>query len=139
MQLNLKIITPEGVVKEVPADSVTLPTAAGEITILPNHIPLVSVLRPGEIVVRHGAHEEYLSASTGFLEVHGNTITILADTAETVESLVEEEIVKAKERAEALLKEKRDASDVSYAQAAAVLERELARLKVYRKRRSGRK
>jgi len=139
MNLQLKIITPEGVVKEITADSITLPTESGEITLLPNHIPLVSVLCPGEITVRAGGEEEYLSVSTGFLELHNNKITVLADTAESVESLVEEEILKAKKRAEDLLAEKRAVADVSFAEAAAALERELVRLKVYRRRRGASK
>ena len=139
MNLQLKIITPEGVVKEIFADSITLPTESGEITVLPNHIPLVSVLRPGEITVRLGGKEEYLSVSTGFLELHNNNITILADTAESVESLVEEEILKAKKRAEDLLAEKRAVADVTFAEADATLERELSRLKIYRRRKGGQK
>lgn len=135
MQLSIKITTPEGVVCEKQADSATVPTRTGEITILPNHIPLVSILAPGEIIMRANGKEEYLSVSTGFLELQKNAITILADTAEMADSLIEEEILKAKKHAEDLLKEKRASSDISYAQAAAALERETARLKVFRRRK----
>ncbi|MFH1193463.1 MAG: ATP synthase F1 subunit epsilon [bacterium] len=133
--MNLKVTTPEGIIYENEVDSVTIPTQMGEITVLPNHIPLVSALAPGEIILKKSGKEEYLSVSTGFLEVNKNSITILADTAETVASLVEEEILKAKERAEKLVAEKRHESDVSFAEAAAALEREMSRLKVYRRRR----
>jgi F-type H+-transporting ATPase subunit epsilon len=133
--MNIKITTPEGVVYDKEADSATLPTETGEITVLQNHIPLVGVLVPGEIVIKSAGNEEYLSVSTGFIEVRKNRLTILADTAESVESLLEEEILKAKERAEKLLQEKRAVVDVSFAEAAAALERELARLKVYRRRK----
>lgn len=135
MPLSLKITTPEGVVYDKDTDSVTLPTETGEITVLQNHIPLVSILAPGEIIARSGGKEEYLSVSTGFLEVRKNQITILADTAESVESLMEEEILKAKERAEKLVEEKRAAADVSFAEAAAALEREMSRLKIVRRRK----
>ena len=135
MNLQLKITTPEGIVYKQEVDSVTIPTQTGEITVLPNHIPLVSVLQPGEIIARKNGKEEYLSVSTGFIEISKNNVTLLADTAETVESLIEEQILKAKERAEKLLTEKRHESDVAFAEAAAVLERETSRLKVYRRRK----
>lgn len=135
--LNIKVTTPEGVIFEDNVDSATIPTQMGEITVLTNHIPLVSGLQHGEIVLKKSGKNEYLSVSTGFIEVNKNNITVLADTAETVESLVEEEILKAKERAEKLLTEKRHETDVSYAQAAAALEREISRLKIYRRRKSG--
>ena len=135
MNLQLKITTPEGIVYKQEVDSITLPTQTGEITVLPNHIPLVGVLQPGEIIARKNGKEEYLSVSTGFIEVSNNNVTLLADTAETVESLIEEQILKAKERAEKLLTEKRHESDVAFAEAAAALEREMSRLKVYRRRK----
>ncbi len=135
MTITIKITTPEGVIFEDTVDSATIPTQMGEITILPNHIPLVSALQHGEIILKKGGKPEYLSVSTGFIEVNKNIITILADTAETVASLVEEEIVKAKERAEKLLQEKRNVSDVAFAEAASALERELSRLKIYRRRK----
>lgn len=137
MSLNIKVTTPEGVIFEDNVDSATIPTQTGEITVLPNHIPLVSALQHGEIVLKKNGKPEYLSVSTGFLEVNKNEITILADTAETVESLVEVEILKAKERAEKMLQEKRNVSDVAFAEAASALEREMSRLKIYRRRKSG--
>ena len=133
--LNLKITTPEGIILEDIADSVTIPTKLGEITILKDHIPLVSVIVPGEIIAKKDNKEKYMSVSTGFVEVSENNVTLLADTAEMVESLVEEEILKAKERAQKLLEEKRNVSDVAFAEAAAGIEREMARLKIYRRRR----
>lgn len=131
----IKVTTPEGVIYENEVDSATIPTQMGEITVLPNHIPLVSALQHGEIVLKKGGKQEFLSVSTGFIEVNKNVITILADTAETVASLVETEILKAKERAEKLLQEKRNVSDVSFVEAASALERELSRLKIYRRRK----
>ncbi|MFA5133635.1 MAG: ATP synthase F1 subunit epsilon [Patescibacteria group bacterium] len=134
--MQIKVTTPEGVIFEDEVDSATIPTQMGEITILQNHIPLVSALAPGEIILKKNNKEEYLSAGTGFIEVNKNKITILADTAETVASLVEEEILKAKERAEKLLQEKRNVSEVAFVEAAAALEREMSRLKIYRRRKA---
>ncbi len=129
--LSLKIVTPERVVYEDTVDSVTATTEMGEVTILPDHIPLVANLRSGEMRVKKNGEESYLVASTGFLEVRGNNeIVILADSAERVEELELEKIEEAKERARKLLEEKRHVDDVAFADAAAMLERELVRYRV---------
>jgi len=133
LKLKFEIITPERVVLKDEVDQVTIPTAEGEITILPNHIPLIAVLRPGELVVKKGKEEIVMSCSGGFIEVTGDKVLVLADTAEKAEELVEEEIEKARERAQKILEEKHVDAE-KYADAAAAMERELARLKVARKR-----
>lgn len=136
-KLKFEIITPERVVLKDEVDQITLPTAEGEITVLPNHIPLIGVLRPGEIVAKKDREEIAMSCSGGFIEVTGDKVLILADTAEKAEELVEAEILKAKERAQKIIEEKQVDAE-KYADAAASLERELARLKVVRKRSRGR-
>lgn len=132
-RLQFEIITPERVVYKDEIDQITLPSAEGEITILPNHIPLIAVLRPGEIIAKKGAEEISMSCSGGFIEVTPKKVVVLADTAEKAEELVEEEILKARERAEKILKEKHIDTE-KFAEAAAAMERELARLKVLRKK-----
>lgn len=132
-----EIATPERVVYKETVDSLTLPTKDGEITVLPNHIPLVSVLVPGVAVVRKDGAEQYMAVSGGFIEVQpGNRVVVLADTAERAEELTEAAIEKARDDAERALKEKRGLDDETFAAAAAGLERELARLRVARRRRS---
>lgn len=131
MSLSLKIVTPERIVFEDTVDSATLMTESGEITVLQNHVPLVTNLRAGEVRLKKGNEEYSLVASTGFLEVRpGNQIIILADTAERAEELELEKIKEAKERAQKLLTETRQADDVAFANAAALFERELARYRV---------
>lgn len=132
-KLKFEIITPERVVYRDEVDQLTIPTAEGEITVLPNHIPLIGVLRPGELVAKKDGKEIAMSCSSGFIEVMPDKILILADSAEKAEELVEEEIEKARERAQKILEEKNLDAE-KYADAAAALERELARLKVARKR-----
>jgi F-type H+-transporting ATPase subunit epsilon len=133
LQLKFEIITPEKAVLEDTVDQVTLPTIEGEITILPNHIPLIAILKPGEVVAKKGKEEIAMSCSGGFIEVTPEKVLVLADTAELAEELIEEEILKARERAEKILTEKH-IDEGKFAEAAAMLERELARLKVARKR-----
>lgn len=137
MSILFEIATPERIVYKETVDSLTLPTKDGEITILPNHIPLVAVLVPGVVVVRKGGTEQLIAVSGGFIEVQpGNRVVVLADTAERAEELTEGAILKARADAERVLSEKRNLDDESFAAAAAGLERELARLKVARRRRS---
>lgn len=136
MPINFEITTPERVVYKEPVDSLTLPTKDGEITILPQHIPLVSILVPGVIIARKGQEEQYLAVSGGFIEVRpDNHVVILADTAERAEELTEEAVEKARAEAQRVLEEKRSVSSEAFAAAAGALERELARLKVARKKR----
>lgn len=134
--LTIKIVTPERVVFEGEAESLSVMTESGEITVLPDHIPLVTALRPGEMRLKQNGEEQLMAVSTGFLEVRpGNQIIVLADTAERMEELELEKIEKAREEARRILEEKRSVDDVAAASATAALERELARYKVAMKRR----
>lgn len=117
------------------ADSVSLPTPAGEITILPHHIPLISIIAPGAITIRQKAGDQVLAVSRGVVEVDGATIRVMVDTADRADELQEQAILKAKADAEKLQQEKRDDRE-GFAEATAILERELARLHVVRRRRS---
>ncbi len=133
--LSLKVVTPERIVYEADIDSISVMTEQGEITVLPNHVPLTTVLMPGEMRLKINGAETYLAVSTGFLQVRpGNEIVVLADTAERAEELELEKIEQARERASALLFEKRRVDDVDYVSAAAALEREFVRAKVARRR-----
>jgi F-type H+-transporting ATPase subunit epsilon len=135
-KLHLSIVTPERIVFEDEVDSVTAMTQMGEITVLPGHVPLVANLQAGELRTRVDGEEQFMVASTGFLEVRpGNKIVILADTAERVEELELAKIEEAQERARKLLSEKRNVDDVAFADASAMLERELARFRVASKRK----
>ena len=118
-------------------DSVSLPTPQGEITILPNHIPLISIVVPGVITVRQKGSEQLLAVSRGVIEVDGRTIRVMVDTADRADELQEQAILKAKAEAEKLQKERRSDRE-GFAEATAILERELARLQVVRRRRGSR-
>lgn len=130
--MKLNIITPEKVVFSDDVDQVTIPTQDGEITVLPQHIPLVGLLKAGELIIKKGDEIIPLAVSGGMLQVRADGVTILADTAERVEEILEERAEAARKAAEKLLAEKRfDAEE--YAGIAAKMEKELARLKVSRK------
>lgn len=128
--IKFEIVTPERVVLRREVLQITVPTTTGEITVLPDHIPLVSILRPGVIeVVLTDKIREIMSVSGGFIEVMKDKVVILADTAERADELDEERIRSAHQRAEDLKKTAKNIDDVQFADAAAHLEKELARLR----------
>ncbi|MFA5926358.1 MAG: F0F1 ATP synthase subunit epsilon [Parcubacteria group bacterium] len=133
MKIKFKIVTPERTVYESEVDQVTLPTSEGEITVLPNHIPLISVLRAGEIVAKRENEEVAIAASGGMIEVQKNEITVLADTAERAEEIDVKRAEEAKARAEKIKEEKIRMDETEYATAAAILEKNLARIRVAKK------
>jgi F-type H+-transporting ATPase subunit epsilon len=85
--LKLEIVTPERRVLDVEAEYVSLPTASGEAGILPNHAPLISVLRPGVISYTNRSANEHLAVSSGFAEVNSDTVSVLVDSAETADDI----------------------------------------------------
>lgn len=138
MKISFEITTPERVVYKDEVDQITLPTAMGEITVLPNHIPLVAALKPGEIRLIKNGQEIIMAAAGGFIEVQpGNRVIVLADNAERAEEIDVSRAEAARQRAEELMKQK-SVQDVEYTALAVKLERELARLRVARKHRARR-
>ncbi len=135
--LKLKIVTPEKVVLEETVSQVTLPTIEGEITVLPDHIPLVSALKSGDIVaVKDGEHIPF-AVSGGFIEVRsGSEVVVLADFAEHVADITEAEIEKAKAQAESLRLAHEKGEIVDFEHFEAELERSLTRVKIADKWRS---
>ncbi len=133
-KIHLKITTPERKVFDQQVDSVSIPTRQGEITVLPEHIPLISLLAPGELHIKVDNNEEFMAVSGGFIEVGKNSVTILADSADLATEIDLEKVEEARARAEKLLTEKIDDQE-EYAAVVANLEREMARLKVGKKYR----
>ncbi|MFA6255180.1 MAG: F0F1 ATP synthase subunit epsilon [Patescibacteria group bacterium] len=133
-KLKFKIVTPEKVVFEQEIDQVTLPTQTGQITVLPNHIPLLSALQAGELVIKSDGKETPLAIAGGFVEVKPDSeIVVLTENAEHAQEIDIARAEEAKKRAEDLLKNTKDKEAVDYTALTAKIERELARLKVARK------
>src|SRR3989344_3899974 len=134
-QINLKIITPERLILEELVDQVSLPTTDGEITVLPEHIPLITKLASGDIVAKTNGEEVPMAVVGGFVEVKngedGNTsVAVLADFAEHVSMISDEKIREAKARAEELRLQMENKEIVDYEHFAAELERSLTRVKI---------
>lgn len=135
-KLLLQLVTPEKKTFEGEIDQVTLPTALGQITVLPNHMSIVSQLEPGELVVKRDSKETILASGYGFAEITGQQVSVLTDLAEEVADISEKEAEEARKRAEDALKNKERLSSEEYAQVATALEKSLARLRVKRRHRT---
>ena len=134
--IKFEIVTPERTVLKEEILQVTLPTVSGEITILPDHIPLVSILQPGVLEIKKaGGEPEVISVSGGFVEVMKNKIVILADTAERAVELDETRIEEARAKAEEMKKWK-DIDAIQFAEADALIEKQLARSKAVKRWRN---
>lgn len=134
-QLKLKIITPERLILEEMVDQVSLPTTLGEITVLPNHIPLITGLTSGDVVALVSGEHVPMAVVGGFLEVKTDekgitNVAVLADFAEHLSELGDETIEKAKARAKELKKQMENKEVVDYEHFAAELERSLTRVRI---------
>lgn len=128
--IKFEIVTPEQVVLKEAVVRATIPTTSGELTILPDHIPLVSVLNPGVIEVEKDNGEvEIMVVSGGFLEVQSGKIIILADYAQRAASLDEEAIKSAQVKAEKAKLDAKNRDDVEFTDISARLEVELLKNK----------
>jgi F-type H+-transporting ATPase subunit epsilon len=129
--IDFKIVTPRGIAYHDEIQQITVPTASGEITVLPKHTPLVSLLRPGEMTVVKEDHKVHFAVSRGVVEVRsGSEVIILANSADRAEEINLAEAEAARKRAQAMLADKENLDDVEFSRFQTILDRELARLKV---------
>lgn len=136
--IEIHIVTPHGVIYEDTVQKITLPTQNGQITVLGGHLPLLSVLKPGEIIItKQEGNIVSLAVSHGVVDVRASSIVyVMADTAERAEHVDIERAQEAKMRAEELLKQEQDLADVEFARLQAKIEKELVRIHVGKKYRA---
>jgi F-type H+-transporting ATPase subunit epsilon len=132
--LKLEIVTPEAQIYSEDVDMVTLPGIEGEMGIYPMHVPLMTQIAPGEIVVRKNGQDHHLAVGEGFVEITGDRVAIMSDMAVKAENIDEAKAEEARKRAEERLNEK--LSDEESAHVSAALAHSLAQLKVKRRHRS---
>jgi F-type H+-transporting ATPase subunit epsilon len=131
--LKLEIVTPDSVTYSENVDMVTLPGVEGEMGIYPQHVPLMTQVVPGEIAVRKDGQDFFLAIGEGFVEITGDSVSILTDMAIKAKDIDEAKAEEARQRAEARLQEK--LSDEEVASASAALAHSLAQLQVKRRQR----
>jgi F-type H+-transporting ATPase subunit epsilon len=134
MKLILEIITPTAVVLKEEVDEITIPTASGEISILPNHVDLLTKVNPGEMLIKHNNKTELFAIMGGFLEVMNNHVSILADHAVRASDIEVSKVEEAKQRAEKAMKDKVNEKD--YAQLQDEVRRTALELKVARRHKT---
>jgi F-type H+-transporting ATPase subunit epsilon len=131
--LKLEIITPEGTVYSDEVEMVTLPGIVGEMGVLPQHVPLMTQMVPGEIIVHKNGRDTFIATGEGLIEVEARRVSVLTDLAIAADRIDEAKAEEARRRAEARLREK--LSDEEVASVNASLARSLAQLRVKRRQR----
>ena len=126
--LKLEIITPVETAYSADVQMVTLPAVTGQIGIYPLHVPLLTRIVPGELIVRKDDRDEFLAVGEGLVEVTADRVAIVTDMAIAVEEIDAARVEEARRRAEARLRDK--VSDEEVATVNAALARALAQLRV---------
>jgi F-type H+-transporting ATPase subunit epsilon len=101
--LNVQVVTPDGIVYDHHASFVVAKTTAGEIGILPRHIPLIAPLSIDEVKVRRtdsDTHVDWIAVNGGIIEIRDNVVSIVADSAERERNIDVSRAERAKMRAE---------------------------------------
>ena len=129
-EMMLKIITPDRIFYEGPVSAVEFNTTEGEIGVLPEHVPMTVIVKPGILVIDEDGQEKTAALHAGFAEILPDRVTILAETIEWPNEIDEERAIAAKERAIERLQKR--TSDVDETRAETALLRALARINVLR-------
>ena len=140
MPIRCEIVDQDRIVYQGEPDIVVLPGADGEMGILPNHAPILTVLHFGVIYIRSkGEEDRYFTVSGGVVEVQPDQVTVLADAAENVAEIDIQRAEQARKRAEQLLKDGVGKDTDTYLQIQAALKRSNLRLDAARRYRQGRR
>jgi F-type H+-transporting ATPase subunit epsilon len=125
--INISFISQEKTLFEGEAKMVVMDGQEGQLGIVKGHSPLLAILKPGPVRMIQESGEEVFFTNGGFAEVQPESITILVDSAVRADDLDEAKILKAKEEAEKLLKDKRDQKD--FAEVSSQLNQSLSQLR----------
>src|SRR4030043_513904 len=131
---KLEIVTAERLVFSEDIDALVAWGVEGQLGILPHHAPLMTMLQPGDLMIRKNKEEEYLAISGGFLEVRPDKVIILADACERIDEIDIARAEEAKKRAQETLKTAAPLT-IDTGPAEAALRRSLARIKVAERKR----
>ena len=131
--LRLEIVTPEAKAYSEEVEMVVLPGADGELGVYPQHVPVLTTLKPGELRVFKSGQETSLAVGEGFAEITGDSISVLTDMALESTAIDETAAEAAVARAQAAMKEDLGSEEVAAVQAS--LQKALAQLHVKRRHR----
>jgi len=134
MPLSVEIVTIERrLLSEEGIDEVIAPGVEGELAVLPRHAAFMTMLNPGELILKKGNGEIPFAVTGGFFEVLDDKVTVLADAAERADEIDVQRAEQARERARLALERRESTEDLAVA--AAALQRALIRLRVAEQRR----
>ena len=125
---KLRIITPDRIFYEGDVEMVEFNTTEGEVGILPGHIPMAVILKPGVLTITEGEETKEAALHAGFAEILGDKVTIMAEIVEWPDEIDLERAEAARERAEERIKTV--SPDVDKLRAEAALMRAVARISV---------
>ena len=131
--LKLDIVTPDAVTFSGDVEMVTLPAVEGEMGVYPQHVPLMTQIVPGELVVRQDGQDIYMAVGDGFVEIATDHVAVLTDMAVPEAQIDEAKAEEARRRAEARLAEQLDDEELATVHAA--LANSTAQLAVKRRRK----
>lgn len=136
MTIHVDVVSAEESIFSGLAEFVVLPGEAGELGILPGHMPLMTRIKPGAVRIKlPNDQEELIFVAGGLLEVQPGLVTVLADTAIRGKDLDHAKAAEAKRHAEEAMSSR--ASELDYARAQAELAEAVAQLNAISKMRRG--
>ena len=133
--LRLEIVTPDAKTYSDDVDYVLVPGAEGDMGIFPEHVPLLSKLLPGELVVKKGDEVHRLAVGEGFVEITNKSVSVLTDMALNADDIDEDAVQEAIKSAKEAMKNESLSKEQSAA-FQATIQKSLAQLHVKRRRRS---
>ncbi len=134
--LLFEIVTPERLVFSEEVEEVVVPGTLGELGILPGHVPFLSTLQTGVMMVRENGREIYYAVRGGFIEVHEDHVILLAESVERADEIDMDRALASKAKAEEILKNVQDANELQFKKADLRLKRALTREEVARRFRT---
>lgn len=111
--LKLQIVTPDGTAFSDHVQMVTLPGSEGQFGVLPQHIPLMTQIVPGELIVRQNGADRLFAVGEGLVEITADSVAILTDMAVAAEDIDAAKVEEARREAEERLREKLSAEEIA--------------------------
>ncbi|MEW6695667.1 ATP synthase epsilon chain [Tepidimonas thermarum] len=135
--IQVEVVSAEESIFSGPAKFVALPGEAGELGILPGHVPLITRIKPGAVrIEKADGEEEFVFVAGGILEVQPKVVTVLSDTAIRGKDLDEAKASEARKAAEEALKNAKSDVDLAKAQSElAIMAAQIAALRRFRQKR----
>ena len=134
--LKVDIVSAEQAIFSGEASMVIAPGESGELGIMPEHMPLLTRIKPGTVRIQNGTEEEVIYVSGGMMEVQPDRVTVLADTSVRAHDLDEAKAMEAERLAKEALTNRTGAMDIAKAQAElAEAAAQLAAIRKLRQRR----